>query len=386
MLNALRIKKIILVSNVTDHSGPTEGLASFLQKNSAELLTIYHPFFYCKDRKSRARLFVKGKLTREEIFPQLSLPEFVKYFVDLLLTIYYTLRFRRKFDLFIGVNCLHAFVGIVCRKLGLVSKVIFYGIDWMPRRFKNPFFNWLYFQVDRWALQGADYIWNLSEEMAKVRKKQGVPDKKNLLVPNGVNFDEIKRVAKGKIKRQTLVLLGALHESKGVDLVIKAMPKIWQEFPKVKLVVIGSTPKVTGIRPYEKIFRSLGNRVSVLGVLPHEKVLAILPEFGVGLSPYSPEETSLSRYAWPARVIDYLACGLPVVITPVPAVAQAIKKKKAGVLIGYNEKEFIEAIRKLLTNDQFYFQARKNAVALVKHLSWDNIFKKAFAKIGIAKK
>lgn len=378
---SLRQKKIILVSNITDHSGPTEGLAGFLQKNSAFLLTIYHPFYYCKDRRSKARLFVKGKQVVGEISPQLTLPEFVKYFVDFLLTIFYTLKFRRKFDLFIGVNCFHALLGIVYRKLGLVKKVIFYGIDWMPRRFKNPFFNWLYFRIDNLAVKKADFIWNLSEEMVKVRKRQGVPAKKNSLVPNGVNFEEIKRVSKKKIKRQTLVLLGALHESKGVELVIKAMPKIWQEFPKAKLVVIGSTPNLTGIPNYEKIFRSLGKRVSVLGIIPHEEVLAILPELGIGLSPYSPEESSLSRYAWPARVIDYLACGLPVIITPVPAVAQKIKKKKAGVLINYNEKEFIEAIGRLLADDKFYFQARKNAVSLVKHLSWDSIFKKAFAEI-----
>lgn len=377
----LKQKKIILVSNVTDHSGPTEGLASFLQKNSTLLATVYHPFFYCQDRRSKARLFIKGKRVAEEISPQLTLPEFVKYFVDFLLTAYYTARFRRKFDLFIGVNCFHALVGVVYRKLSLVDQVIFYGIDWMPRRFADPFFNWLYFRVDRLAIQGADYVWNLSEEMVKVRKKQGVPMRKNFLVPNGVNFDEIKRVPKSKIKRQTLVLLGALHESKGVELVIKAMPKIWQEFPQVRLVVIGSTPKVAGIPPYEKILRSLGKQVSVLGVLPHEKVLATLPGLGIGLSPYSPKATNLSRYAWPARVIDYLACGLPVIITPVPSVAQEIKKKKAGVLVNYNEKEFIAAARKLLTDDKFYFTARKNAVALVKHLSWDNIFKKAFSRI-----
>jgi len=378
----LKSKKVIVVSNITDHSGPTEGLVGFLQKNSQLLLAIYHPFFYCRDRKSKARFFIKGKLMKEMLSPQLSLPEFIKYFVDFLFTLYYTIKFRNRFDLFIGVNCLHASLGVVYRRLGLVDDVVFYGIDWVPRRFENPFFNWLYFQIDRLALKKADYVWSLSEEMVKVRERQGVPVKKNMLVPNGVNFEEIKKIPRSKIKRQTLVLLGALHESKGVDLVIKTMPKIWQDFPKVSLVVIGSTPKVTGIPSYEKIFRSLGRRVSVLGAIPHERVLAILPELGIGLSPYSPEESSLSRYAWPARVIDYLACGLPVIITPVPAVAQKIKKKKAGVLINYNEKEFIEAIRKLLTEDKFYFQARKNATALVKHLSWDNIFKKAFEQMN----
>ena len=66
-------------------------------------------------------------------------------------------------------------MGIIYRGLGLVDEVIFYGIDWMPRRFQNSFFNWLYFQIDNLAINKADYVWNLSEEMVKVRKKQGVP-------------------------------------------------------------------------------------------------------------------------------------------------------------------------------------------------------------------
>ena len=110
-------------------------------------------------------------------------------------------------------------------------------------------------------------------------------------------------------------------------------------------------------------------------------MLALLTSLGIGLSPYSPEETNLSRYAWPARVIDYLACGLPVIITKVPAVALEIEKKKAGILIKYNEKELVSAIEKLFTNDRFYFQARQNAFKLVNHLSWDNIFQRAFSQI-----
>ncbi len=378
-------KKVLLVSNVTDHSGPTEGLVGFLQKNSGLLVSIYHPFYYCRDRKSKARLFKKNVLVKELISPQLTLPEFVKYLADFFLTLYDTLIFGQKYDLFIGVNCFYALLGVFYRRLGLTEKVIFYGIDWMPRRFAHRFFNWLYYRIDRLAIRYSDYVWSLSGEMVKIRKEQGVPSGKNLLVPNGVNFEEVKETSQGKIERQSLVLLGALHASKGVDLVIRSMPKIWQRFPQAKLVVIGSTPKAPGLPNYEKIFKSLGSRVVVLGVIPHEKVLATLPKMGIGLSPYSPEESNLSRYAWPARVIDYLACGLPVIITPVPAVAREIEKKQAGILIKYSEAELLGAVEKLFKDDDFYFQARRNARELVRHLDWEEIFRQAFAKVKDAK-
>lgn len=380
MIN-LKQKKFLLVSNITDHSGPTEGLTDFLTKNSSLLVTIYHPFYYCQGKRSKVNLFKKGKLISKAISPPLALPEFLKYLVDLFLTFYYTLKFKNKFDFYLGINCLHALVGIVYRKLGLVNKVIFYTIDWTPHRFKNPFYNWLYFKIDYFSRQNADFVWNLSEKITQIRKDQGIPNHKNLFVPNGVNFQNIKKPFKSQIKKEVLVLLGALHPDKGVDLVIKAMPKIWQKFPQIKLVVIGNTPKINKIKPYEKILSSLDKRITVLGSIPHQKVLSILPKMGIGLAPYSPQKNNFSYYAWPARVIDYLACGLPVIITPVPLIAQKIAQKKAGILINYQVKELIKAIAKLMNDDQYYWQARRNTKKLVKDLNWNKIFKKAFNKI-----
>jgi len=379
MIN-LKQKKFLLVSNITDHSGPTEGLTDFLTKNSNLLVTIYHPFYYCQDKRSQVRLFKKGKLITKAISLPLALPEFLKYLSDLFLTFYYTLKFKNKFDFYLGINCLHALVGIVYRKLGLVNKVIFYTIDWMPYRFKNPFYNWLYFKIDCFSRQNADFVWNLSEKITQIRKNQGVPNCKNLFVPNGVNFQNIKKPLKSQVKKEVLVLLGALHPDKGVDLVIKTMPKIWQKFPQIKLVVIGNTPKINNLKPYEKILSSLDKRVTVLGSIPHQKVLSILPKMGIGLAPYNPQKNNFSYYAWPARVIDYLACGLPVIITPVPLIAQKIAQKKAGILINYQVKELIKAVAKLINDDQYYWQAHRNTQKLVKDLSWHKIFKKAFNK------
>jgi len=381
MTQNLRNKRVLLVSNLTDLSGPTEGLESFLINKVKLLATIYHPFFYCHDKRSKANLYSDGKIKKSFISRDFKLPEFIKYLFDQILNIYYSVRFGKHYDIFIGVNCLHAFLGLIYKKIGLTKTVIFYTIDWMPQRFSNRIINRFYFLIDKIAYTHADFVWNLSEDITDVRKRQGVSSKKNLLVPNGLNTEEIKNVPLDKINRQSLVLLGALHESKGVDLVIESLPAIWEKFPKVKLIVIGLTPQAAGIKPYEKILSALGDRVKILGALKHEKILELLPTFGIGLSPYSPDAKNLSRYAWPARVIDYLACGLPVIITPVPKIAYNISENKAGILISYNKDELIEAVYKLLTDDKFYFNARLNAREMVSLLSWENIFQKAFIKI-----
>lgn len=374
-------KKVLVVSNITDHSGPTEGLVSYLIKKCSLVAVIYHPFFYCREKRSLGRIYIKGKIRYEKYSKPILFSEYLKYLLDLFHTIFYVIKFKNKYDLFIGVNCLHALTGIFLRALGITKKVIFFTIDWVPQRFNNKLFNRLYYAVDKFAVKYSDCVWNLSEEIVDIRKEQKVPDFKNILVPNGVNFEQIKKSTDSDIDRQSMVLLGALHESKGVDLVIETLPLIWNKFPKAKLIVIGSTPNVKGIKPYEKIFREMGNKVKVLGTLSHENILSLMPKYGLGLSPYSPNEQNLSRYASPARVIDYLACSLPVVITKVPLIAKNIGEKNAGIVIEYNPKEFLKAVDKLFTDDDFYFSARQNASMLVKDLSWNNIFDQAFAKL-----
>jgi len=51
----MRFKSIVLVSHVTDLSGPSEAVENYLKTRSDTLGVIYHPFHYCADRRSRAR-------------------------------------------------------------------------------------------------------------------------------------------------------------------------------------------------------------------------------------------------------------------------------------------------------------------------------------------
>ena len=70
-----------------------------------------------------------------------------------------------------------------------------------------------------------------------------------------------------------------------------------------------------------------GRRFEFFGYTDHDWTLSYLPTCGVALAPYVNEEKGTFKYAEPLKVKDYLGCGLPIIITRVPDIANEIDKK-----------------------------------------------------------
>lgn len=374
----LSLLKVLLVSHISDLSGPTEALEDFLKERVVSLVTIYNPLEYCTSAKRRVSFFKKGELVHSYRPSNIKFKALFTWIVDIVVTIYYIFRLHRRYDLYIGCDGLNAFLGVLLKRLRVVGKVIFYTIDWTERRFRNRFYNAIYHFVDRCAVRHSDYVWNISKRIAKIRKEQGLENGKNIFVPVGVNLEEVESVFPEKADPKKIVFLGALEKSKGIELVIDAWPKILEKILDAELIVIGKTPTGAGIKPYEDELEGMKN-VRLMGVLSHGEVLKVLPECGVGLAPYSPDADSISRFSDPSRVKDYLACGLPVIITSVPEIAQEIKGKKAGVMIEYTEDSLTNALIKLVQDRTTYQAYRRHATKLGADYNWKSILNKALS-------
>jgi hypothetical protein len=128
----MRFKSIVLVSHVTDLSGPSEAVENYLKSRSERLGVIYHPFHYCADRRSRLKEYRDGRPTRELRQGGWNLPPLLTYVKDALFSLVYFFRLGGRFDVFLGADPLNTVVGVLLKWLGLTNFVIFYTIDWMP--------------------------------------------------------------------------------------------------------------------------------------------------------------------------------------------------------------------------------------------------------------
>ena len=376
----LKNTAVVIVSH-THVTGPSQFLEQFLKEKVKNLVFIGHPFFYSQDIRSFFRQHKKGKLIREKYAYPLKLPGVLYYLKDVFYTFYWLI-FLPPTDLFVGVDNLNACCGLLLKKLGKTKKVVFYTIDYIPQRSPNRFLNSTYHLLDRLAVKYSDVVWNLSPIMVSEREKRGIEKKfrrKQLTVPIGASL-VIKPKPFNKINRFEIAYLGNVVKRQGVQLVISALPEIVKKVPQVKLVVIGSGSYLPKLKQIARDLKVL-DRVEFTGyVKDHREIEKRLSRSAIAVAPYVDSEDNFVRYTDPGKVKNYLAAGLPVVITKVPRIAWELEKRQCGVAIDYDKKELAEAVIKILSDEDLLKIYRQNAYQLAKEYDWNLIFSQALEK------
>jgi len=363
-------------------TGPSQELEEYLKSKVNTLMFIGHPFSYAKETRSFYRVYEDGKLTRARAGITLKLPEPFSYLKDFIYTLAWTVKIRTCYDIFIGVDPLNCFAGILLNKIKKTRKVILYTIDYVPKRFNSESLNWLYHQLDSYCVVHCSQVWNLSPRMAEERERKGVlNDDKQIVVPIGVNFARIRHLPIEEINRNCLVYLGHLREGQGLELIIRALPKIVKKIPHIKLLIIGTGQLENELKNMAKEL-GVSKNVEFKGFIEdHRDVEKILSKCAVGLAVYEPDPDSITQYTDPSKPKQYMACGLPVIITRVPWIAKKIEENAMGVVVNYSATELSDAVIKLLNDDELYAICRENALKFASELDWEKIFGDALSKL-----
>jgi len=355
--------------------GPPQALAEFIKENMENFLYIGLPLSYSIDQRPTITRFHRGSLLNKSHRNIIRAPEILLFLRDFLLTFTIIMRTKEKFDIFIGVNCLNTFTGLILQKIKRVKIVVFYGIDYLPNRFANPILNLFYHFLDIIASRGADSIWNLSPVMGNTRKRLNIDPKKNITVPTGAHFAKIQRVSTDSLKRKTLVWSGRMEPWSGLDMIVNSLPQILAKVPDLKVVLIGDGPMMKYVLKRSKELK-LQDHLELTGWVHHNKVLEIVPKLGVAVALLSPDP--INYYTDMIKIKEYLACGCPIIMTAIPNIAQEIRDKEAGISIQYESEEFVQAVVKLMSDDDYFKRCRLNALKLGEKYDWTKIFTNAF--------
>jgi glycosyltransferase involved in cell wall biosynthesis len=363
--------------------GPPQEVRDFFLNKVKRIYYIEHPFPYANDHRSSMIIYENGVLKKQIFTPSLIGPQILFYLFDVFITFYFLLLAKTKFDLCIALDNLNTVSAIPFKKLGLIKKLVFYTIDYAPERFENKILNDIYHFLDRLACYNVDKIWILSERMITARKKNKVDIKKSaksVLLPMGAALKRIKTLPINKINRYNIVFVGHLLEKQGIQLVLETLPKIVTIIPNLKFIIIGQGIYESDLKLITKRLK-INKYVEFMGfVKDHKTVENILCKSAIGIAPYLPSPNNATFYTDPGKPKLYLGCGLPVIITNVPAISSIIHSKKAGMIVNYNMESVTKTLIKLLSNDKLYKEYRENAIKLSKNYDTDSLIGKALEK------
>ncbi len=360
-----------------------QNIRNFLLKKIGKLTYIDHPFPLSNFPASQMTIYDKGSKDYQLISLKFELPILILFIYQLLITIFFLIRKPMKYDLCIACDNLSLISIFIFRKFGFIKKVIYYTVDYTPKRYANNFLNNLYHYMDRVACRISDTNWVTVKEMISAKVQNGLDLKKTApfqVVPIGFSRENIFIKPVKLVKRFNLVFVGVLYEKQGLQLVIKVLPKLIKKFPKITLTIIGSGPYETEIKQLVKK-QNLTSRVNFTGYINNQKeVVKLLTDCGIGLATYDPAIGDFTYYADPSKIKLYLLCGLPVITTKVPPISKEIQTKRTGLVIDYSEEDFIKNLNYLLEGKR-YLLFRNNALKM--SMAYDNnlILDKAFKEL-----
>jgi len=203
---------------------------------------------------------------------------------------------------------------------------------------------------------------------------RGVPLAGPAVVPNGIHLADFARLPDPAAFRArwdlgpgpVVLFLGRLHARKGLQFLIPAFAQIADAIPDARLVLAGPDEGMRASLDAQIARLGLADRVIFTGMLTGEDKLAALAAADLFTLPAEGEGFSMA-------VLEAMACGLPVLLTPgchFPEAARA----GAGLVVAREPDTLAEGLRALLTDAERRASMGRRARALVEaRYTWPQV-------------
>lgn len=212
--------------------------------------------------------------------------------------------------------------------------------------------------VGRVLLRRASRVVAISESIKKEAISSGADVEKALVIPNGVDVSTYNGAFLGKDIRKRfgvseddflLVTVGILHERKGFQYLIEAMPLVLKFNSKAKLVIVGMDGG------YGKNLRELSEKLAAsknvvfTGFLDFDSKRSLMKTADVCVIPSLVEPFGLIS-------LEAMACGKPIVASEVDGLMEVLEDEGTALLVKPKDvRGLAGALIKLIKDKELHF-------------------------------
>ncbi|MBI5837423.1 MAG: glycosyltransferase family 4 protein [Candidatus Eisenbacteria bacterium] len=183
-------------------------------------------------------------------------------------------------------------------------------------------------------------------------------------------MDHARYVPGGAREAEPLVVfLGRLRRYKGVQHLLRALPRLWEKVPAARVVIVGDGPYRAAL---EKEAAKLGSdRVSFTGNIPGSEKVRWLQRAWVTVNP-SPKE------GWGLTVIEANACGTPSVSSRSPGLRESVRDGETGLLVEHGDPAALAgALARVLGDAPLRVNLARQAVEWAATFTWERCAREA---------
>lgn len=234
---------------------------------------------------------------------------------------------------------------------GIIGSMILYRTktkfvyDWHDnyetyKSYGIPFFG----LIDQVSMKKADIVLAVSHELKDKLSKKRKHD--IFVVQNGVDLELFKPMDKMKCRRELglpekakiIAYTGSIQQRQGVDLLVNAFNELKKEISGLKLVIAGRF-----VKGEERKISLNHEGIIYLNSLTQDKIAKLINAADAAVVPNKDDE--FTRYCFPYKVVEYMACNTPIVATRLGDVALMLKDFKDSLCMPDDADDMRRKIR-----------------------------------------
>lgn len=234
------------------------------------------------------------------------------------------------------------------------------------RRVKHAIWKW----AERRILPGVSHMITASASIADLyHREYGVtPVVIRNVAPSVAHLEPHHRSATGATHEELLVVFqgSGINEGRGARELIQAMTML----ERVRLVFIGTGDIIESLRASARD-SGTGERILFLPRMPWEQMMRYTMCCDAGLS-LDEDTCENQRYSLPNKLFDYIAAGVPAVVSPLPEVSAIIERYGCGMVITEVTPAAIAVSLEKLRDDRvLLLSLREKTIEARRELNWE---------------
>jgi glycosyltransferase involved in cell wall biosynthesis len=221
--------------------------------------------------------------------------------------------------------------------------------------------------IDIQLINACDGVILISDELDQILLSRNANPKKKLITyGDGADVAGLHKIEKKNLKKYlgitgTIVgYLGSISTSRSSDKIIEAFSIVKKIKPEIHLVFIGPIYHEKQIRTIVAD-HGLQDSIHFTGFMEtHNEAISYTKDFDVALAYHEIDKNSFNVMV-PTKVLEYLACELPIVASNHKAHRNILTDNENAVLTEPTSEDYARGIKKILQDKQLSDKLRKNA-------------------------